>query len=624
GEHNYDEEEIIAGLSRQSAMGAVRDVAETTYEDSEHRNYDIDVKWSASIKDRPFGRGETRKVVEIIAYVDDVTHDPDNFADEAAREVQYITEAWEEIDAQIEAALKEDGWMIETPYDKLETDPEHPGKLGPESFDLFNISKGDRGIAARLIIPMKGYPAAGLRQDTTWSDAKVLYKEGPKFIELMRNDGDDGWTVSGGYAILPPKRRNSVLNALKKEIMDASRAAAMQPSLPMGDLPASKKKDMKALLPAIENVQILLKQVVKGEMTPYRKKGSASYEAEGGIMFTFKPDSSQEQIETNLRFVKYFDDNPEPVQAALQKEWDEIINKFEADQPLVEPEAKKEKEPETEPSHLDAYKESLSSFLRNLIQEEIINEAKFENEATRMTRDIVKNIKDHLRAYKGEPRIKPRFGELKHPLKSKAYDNKYFGGLPKSLADEGIKKVSFQLQVDPSTAFGEGIKFGVSGKTMAADDDDNFGKGEMVRDRSVIVKVYLSDEFRMTDMSALVEKIKDTTVHEITHGGQSPDLLKKSGQAQMKAFQYGLTSIDALRLYYLDPAETESYARGTYKRAKMSKMPFSQKLDETIEEFLIFYAHPKTLAKRETQYTEEEVTDFFRGEYRQSIIDYAK
>ena len=61
GEHNYDEEEIIYGLSRQAAMGAVRDVAETTYEDSEHRNYDLDVNWSASIKDRPFGRGEKRK-----------------------------------------------------------------------------------------------------------------------------------------------------------------------------------------------------------------------------------------------------------------------------------------------------------------------------------------------------------------------------------------------------------------------------------------------------------------------------------------------------------------------------------------------------------------------------------
>ena len=250
-----------------------------------------------------------------------------------------------------------------------------------------------------------------------------------------------------------------------------------------------------------------------------------------------------------------------------------------------------------------------------------LHEAKFENEATKMVRDVVKNIKDHLRAYDGEPRIKPRFGELEHPLETIVYDKKYFGGLPDTLADQGINKVTFALEVKPSTAFGEGKKFGVDGKTFTYDDD--FGKGEIVKDRQVRVNVYLSDEFTIKDMSSLIEKMKDTAVHEITHGGQSTDVLRKSGQAQMKAFQHGLTSLEALRLYYLEPAETEAYARGVYKRAKMSKVPFTTKLDEQIKELLGFYAHPKTLEKRTTQYTEEEVNNFFKNEYRQSIIDYA-
>ena len=251
-----------------------------------------------------------------------------------------------------------------------------------------------------------------------------------------------------------------------------------------------------------------------------------------------------------------------------------------------------------------------------------LKEAKFENEATKMVRDVVKNIKDHLRAYDGEPRIKPRFGELEHPLETIVYDKKYFGGLPETLADQGINKVTFALEVQPSTAFGEGKKFGVDGKTFTYDDD--FGKGEIVKDRQVRVNVYLSDEFTMKDMSSLIEKMKDTAVHEITHGGQPTDVLRKSGQAQMKAFQHGLTSLEALRLYYLEPAETEAYARGVYKRAKMSKVPFTTKLDEQIKELLGFYAHPKTLEKSDTQYTEEEVNNFFKKEYRQSIIDYAK
>ena len=252
-----------------------------------------------------------------------------------------------------------------------------------------------------------------------------------------------------------------------------------------------------------------------------------------------------------------------------------------------------------------------------------MNEARFENEATKMVRDAVKNIKDHLRAYNGEPRIKPRFGSLESPLESIVYDKKYFGGLPDRLADQGITKVTFSMKVEPSTAFGEGKKFEITGKTIRYDDDDP-RTGEITRERQVVVGVALSDEFRMNDMSRLVEKMKDTAVHELTHGGQSTDVLKKSGAAQMKAFQHGLTSIEALRLYYLDPAETEAYARGLYKRAKMSKVPYTTKLDEQIDDLLDFYNHPKTLEMKDTQYTEEEVNDFFRNEYRQSLIDYAK
>ena len=239
-----------------------------------------------------------------------------------------------------------------------------------------------------------------------------------------------------------------------------------------------------------------------------------------------------------------------------------------------------------------------------------LNEAKFENEATKMVRDVVKNIKDYLRDYG------------KYPLESIVYDNKYFGGLPKTLASQGIKEVRFSLEVEPSTAFGKGKKFSVGGKTYNHDDDGD-GRWEMVRERKVKIEVWLSDEFGMRDMSDLIEKMKDTAVHELIHGDQSPDVLNKSGKAQQKAFQHGLISIDALRLYYLDPAETEAYARGLYKRAKMSKVSFTAKLDQQIGELLNFYANPKELEKN-VNYTEEEVNNFFKNEYRQSIIDYAK
>ncbi|MCW4052979.1 MAG: hypothetical protein NWE78_07225, partial [Candidatus Bathyarchaeota archaeon] len=599
---DYSEEEMISALRRQAAMGAIRDIAESTYEDSDNYDQYTEYNWSASIKDRGnrFSPGKSRLVVEVVAYIDDVTHDPENFESEVASNVKsYFVDYWEDIDKEIENALKEDGWMVQQPYDRIKVDPEDVQKLGPESFDLFKIVKDtDRGIKASMINTLKGYPDAGTRTEySTINDEyiDIRYPEGPKLVEIIKETGEK-FTMEGGILMFPPERRNNVLKAIKKDIMDAARAAASQPSLPL-DLPDGENKDVERFLPAVDEVQVGLRQVSKPGQ-PYRRKGEPEYGAQGGIIFTFKPSDTQEQIDTNLKFVKYLDDNPEPIHAAIQKEWDEVVDNFNEEMPMKKEEPKQKEEPAAEPSHMDAYKESVS-YLRNIIKE-TLTEAKFENEATKMVRDAVKNIKDHLRANGGEPRIEPRFGSIENPLESIVYDKKYFGGLPDRLADQGIVKVTFSMKVEPSTAFGEGKKFGVNGKTITYDDDDP-RSGEITRERQVIVNVYLSDEFSMKDMSRLVEKMKDTAVHEITHGGQSTDVLRKSGKAQMKAFQYGLTSIDALRLYYLDPAETEAYARGLYKRAKMSKVPYTTKLDEQIGELLGFYGHPKMLDKKDTQ-----------------------
>jgi hypothetical protein len=108
----YSEEEMINALRRQAAMGAVRDVAENTYNDSEHYDHQVDYNWSASIQERRFG-SDTRLVVEVVAYIEGVTHDPDNFGYEIADQVKsYFVDYWEDIDNEIETALKEDGWIF--------------------------------------------------------------------------------------------------------------------------------------------------------------------------------------------------------------------------------------------------------------------------------------------------------------------------------------------------------------------------------------------------------------------------------------------------------------------------------------------------------------------------------
>ena len=371
---DYSEEEMISALRRQAAMGAIRDIAENTYDNSDNYDQYMDYTWSASIKDRGnrFSPGKSRLVVEVVAYINDVTHDPENFESEVASNVKsYFVDYWEDIDKEIENALKEDGWMVQQPYDRIKVDPEDVQKLGPESFDLFKIVKDtDRGIKASMINTLKGYPDAGTRTEySTINDEyiDIRYPEGPKLVEIIKVTGEK-FTMEGGILMFPPERRNNVLKAIKKDIMDAARAAASQPSLPL-DLPDGENKDVERFLPAVDEVKVGLRQVSKPGQ-PYRRKGEPEYGAQGGIIFTFKPSDTQEQIDTNLKFVKYLDDNPGPIHAAIQKEWDEVVDNFNEEMPMKKEEPKQKEEPAAEPSHMDAYKESIS-YLRDLIKEEM-------------------------------------------------------------------------------------------------------------------------------------------------------------------------------------------------------------------------------------------------------------
>jgi len=171
------------------------------------------------------------------------------------------------------------------------------------------------------------------------------------------------------------------------------------------------------------------------------------------------------------------------------------------------------------------------------------------------------------------------------------------------------------MRVVPSTAFGEGITFGTQGSAMMGDEDG-------VRDRMVVIKVFLSDAFTKSDLSLLNARLKNTLAHEFTHGGQPEDLLVTSGEAQMSAMRKGLKTLEAISAYYLDAAEVEAFARGMYKQAKMTKTPFHKMVDVEIARNLAFYAHPKEIALAE--YSEEEITSFFENEYRQALLDYAR
>ena len=260
-------------------------------------------------------------------------------------------------------------------------------------------------------------------------------------------------------------------------------------------------------------------------------------------------------------------------------------------------------------------KESIQNILRRMINEEILNEAKFENEATQISREIMKRVTAHLDTNDGEPRVPHRMMANKNDLNGFNYGTYGQPDIPETLKDEGVNKLRINLGVEPSTAFADGMNFGTSGITQMGDD-------ELGRDRRVVINVALSDAFTRKDLSQLVAQVKNTITHELTHGGQGEDILAISGNSQKEAHRLGMKTIEGLGSYYLDPAEIEAFSRGIYKQAKMTKAPFHEMLDDEIKRRLSFYAHPKQLEI--VEYSEQEVRSFFEDDYRQALLDYAK
>jgi hypothetical protein len=261
---------------------------------------------------------------------------------------------------------------------------------------------------------------------------------------------------------------------------------------------------------------------------------------------------------------------------------------------------------------MDAYKESVS-YLRNLIKE-TLTEAKFENEATKIAREIMSRVTAHLDHY-GEPRVPHRYMANENDLQGFGYGGYGQPKVPETLKAEGVNAIVVKLGVEPSTAFAEGSKFASTGQARMRDDEDG-------RDRMIVIDVALSDAFTRNDLSLLNARVKNTITHELTHGGQGEDILTISGNAQKEAFRLGMKTIEGIRSYYLDPAEVEAFARGIYKQAKMTKTPFHEMVSAEIERSLNFYTHPKELAR--VEFSEEEARSFFEEDYRQALLDYAK
>ena len=103
-------------------------------------------------------------------------------------------------------------------------------------------------------------------------------------------------------------------------------------------------------------------------------------------------------------------------------------------------------------------------------------------------------------------------------------------------------------------------------------DPDNKGK-ELGIDIYATQAWEDSGEAAMKDFSALLPDLKDAIRHELEHSGQ------ELGTNSVEKTEV----VDQLLDYYTDQGEIEAFTAGLYKKAKMTKAPLSQVIDDKLD-----------------------------------------
>ena len=200
--------------------------------------------------------------------------------------------------------------------------------------------------------------------------------------------------------------------------------------------------------------------------------------------------------------------------------------------------------------------------------------------------------------------------------------------LPKELEDK-MYKAEFTFHIDKKLAEETGDKFQIGGMHMNIPGEDR-------QDDYIKINSYLDIGFNEQDLNAYLGELKAITIHEIQHGGQTDDMLATAHppKGPLNPLRWDYNKIDGLRGYYASDAETDTYTKEVYKRAKYYKIPYTEALDMRIKDFFDMFRRRRDKMnaedERETpgefrvQYTEEELKDFFYNELRDKYIAFAK
>lgn len=219
--------------------------------------------------------------------------------------------------------------------------------------------------------------------------------------------------------------------------------------------------------------------------------------------------------------------------------------------------------------------------LRNMIAEEIVRGRKLEGHTTRISRELIKAIKDEDLQETFNTNGRVQF-LLDVPEVTDAID--YLRSIIVSIKEENRYEVVGQYEFDLADTI---------------EDTDKLRQNSDLQILISLPKNYQEDYSFLTDFIA---EAKDTIRHELEHSGQSTEELM---QVQKSVPDRNIwQSIETAEAYYMSPAEIKAHVAGAYMKAKKLKQPASDVMK------LLLYAIYAT--GQAYGHTEEELSPLMR------------
>ncbi len=279
------------------------------------------------------------------------------FAENIAMEVSNIHNNYDELKIEIIEKLIEEEVFAPTKYQKFRQsiefdEEEYLERLDGELIGHFRLDMDGDSITAYSHEKLDNYPLPGIRKVGSFPEW-TKPDESPPLAHVMGFDDNNfkGMATRIAYSpkaivgmLLNPMWSGKVMQYLEKDLKEAAKAAEAQLTLAFNDSEKDAEKEEEwgtheNALEVLEKIYVYFSaDVLYTKGSQHIAANSPSRNATGGLYFKFNETDNEYTLKGLVQFLKYFDENYDVVQAAIQKVWDEFVEAYNENAPIVQEE----------------------------------------------------------------------------------------------------------------------------------------------------------------------------------------------------------------------------------------------------------------------------------------------